>query len=79
MKTVTRLPLLRTLAHLSVAGVVCGVAVGSSFASIPDHHEFEATLHVPFLANAGARSGDESRTFTMEFDFPHNKHEQTVA
>lgn len=79
MKTVTRIPLLHALAHLSIAGVVCGVAVGSSFASIPDHHEFEATLHVPFLANAGARSGDESRTLTMEFDFPLNKQEQTVA
>lgn len=79
MKTIKRLPLLRALTHLVIAGVVSVVAIGTSFASIPDHNEFEASLHVPFLANAGARPGDESRTFTLEFDFPLNKQEQTVA
>lgn len=79
MKNIKKLPLLRALTHLAVAGIVSGAAAGTCFAFIPDHNEFEASLHVPFLANAGARPGDESRTFTLEFDFPHNKHEQTVA
>ncbi len=48
-------------------------------ASIADHNEFEATLHVPFKANADTRTGNESRYFTMEFDFPLVKREQAIT
>ncbi|WMW80535.1 CehA/McbA family metallohydrolase [Undibacterium cyanobacteriorum] len=50
-----------------------------SFAGVVDHHEFEASVHVPYRAPATARVGDESRTFTLDFSFPLNKAEQTVA
>ena len=50
-----------------------------AFASIADHHEFEATLHVPFRADADTRTGNESRYFTMEFDYPLVQREQTVT
>ena len=50
-----------------------------AMASIADHHEFEATLHVPFRAEVGVRTGDESRYFTMEFDYPLVQREQVVS
>ncbi|MES2320434.1 MAG: Ig-like domain-containing protein [Pseudomonadota bacterium] len=37
-----------------------------------DHREFEATLHVPYKADAKAVAAKtEARTFTLEFDYPH--------
>ncbi|MBI3713054.1 MAG: CehA/McbA family metallohydrolase [Burkholderiales bacterium] len=51
----------------------------SSVASIADHHEFEASVHVPFRAAANGRTGDESRSFTLDFSFPHNQQARTVA
>ena len=54
-------------------------ASSTVYAAITDHHEFEASLHVPYRAAANARAGDESRTFTLDFSFPHNQKEQTVA
>ncbi|MES2049658.1 MAG: Ig-like domain-containing protein [Pseudomonadota bacterium] len=50
-----------------------------ALASIADHHEFEATLHVPFRADADTRTGNESRYFTMEFDYPLVQREQAVT
>ncbi|MDO9194779.1 MAG: hypothetical protein Q7U12_17915, partial [Undibacterium sp.] len=50
-----------------------------AFASIADHHEFEATLHVPFRADTNARTGNESRYFTMDFDFPLVQRQQAVT
>ena len=55
-----------------------GVAVTAS-ASVADHHEFEATLHVPFKADASLRAGAEARYFTLEFDYPHLTKEQAVS
>ncbi|MBC3873485.1 CehA/McbA family metallohydrolase [Undibacterium flavidum] len=54
-------------------------ASSSVYAAVSDHHEFEASLHVPYRAASGARLGDESRTFTLDFSFPLNQKEQTVA
>ncbi|MCU6435684.1 Ig-like domain-containing protein [Undibacterium sp. Jales W-56] len=71
---------LKTLAyHLSL---VCALGLGTgctAYASIADHHEFEATLHVPFRADPAVRTGNESRYFTMEFDFPLLQTEQSVT
>nr|WP_315486117.1 CehA/McbA family metallohydrolase [uncultured Undibacterium sp.] len=54
-------------------------ASSTVYAANSDHHEFEASLHVPYRAATSARAGDESRTFTLEFSFPLNQKEQTVA
>lgn len=51
----------------------------TALASVADHHEFEATLHVPFRADVLARSGDEARTLTMEFEFPLLTREQEIG
>lgn len=65
--------------HLSLVCAL-GLSTGSTvYASIADHHEFEATLHVPFRADAALRAGNESRYFTMEFDFPLLQKEQSVT
>ncbi len=50
-----------------------------ALASIADHNEFEATLHVPFRADADVRTGNESRYFTLEFDYPLVQREQAVT
>lgn len=55
------------------------VSNAPAFASIADHHEFEATLHVPFRADTNARTGNESRYFTMDFDFPLVQRQQAVT
>lgn len=51
--------------------------VESAHASIPDHQEFDATLHVPFRADSQA--GAEARYFTMEFEYPYVTKEQAVT
>ena len=44
-----------------------------------DHREFEATLHVPYKADAKAFAAKtEARTFTLEFDYPHVEKAQDV-
>ena len=44
-----------------------------------DHREFEATLHVPYKADAKALAAKtEARTFTLEFDYPHVEKAQDV-
>lgn len=63
-------------------GFILAIVLASNapaLASIADHHEFEATLHVPFKANVDARTGNESRYFTMEFDYPLVQREQAVT
>jgi hypothetical protein len=51
-------------------------AIGTAQASIADHHEFEATLHAPYRAAAGA---NEARNFTLEFSFPQLQAAQSVS
>ncbi|MDL2354756.1 MAG: CehA/McbA family metallohydrolase [Pseudomonadota bacterium] len=56
------------------------LAIGAShptLASEADHKEFEATLHAPY--NAGAGAAAEGRTFTLEFDYPLVKQAQDVV
>ena len=49
-------------------------------ASRLDHQEFEATLHVPFNADAGAtQERPEARSFTLAFSFPQAEREQDVS
>ena len=44
-----------------------------------DHREFEATLHVPYKADAKALAAKtEARTFTLEFEYPHVAKAQDV-
>jgi hypothetical protein len=61
---------------------ICALTMAATmpaFASVADHQEFEATLHVPFRADPMLRTGNESRYFTMEFDFPLVEREQAVT
>lgn len=67
------------LVRLGIAGTTSLLLAANSLASITDHHEFEASVHVPFRAAANARVGDESRHFTLDFSFPHNQQAHTVA
>lgn len=48
------------------------------FAAEVDHREFEATLHVPYQADA-ASAKNAARTFTLEFDYPHVAKAQNVS
>jgi hypothetical protein len=44
-----------------------------------DHREFEATLHVPYKADAKALAAKtEARTFSLEFEYPHVARAQDV-
>ncbi|WP_374581701.1 CehA/McbA family metallohydrolase [Pseudoduganella sp.] len=52
------------------------VAASAAQASSADHHEFEATLHAPYRAAAGA---NEARSFTLEFSFPNVSEAQAVS
>ena len=45
-----------------------------------DHREFEATLHVPYQADAKAVAAKtEARTFTLEFEYPHVARAQNIS
>ena len=45
-----------------------------------DHREFDATLHVPYSADAKAIAAKtEARTFTLEFDYPHVLRAQDIS
>jgi len=59
------------LAALSAAGLAIGGAIS------PDHQEFEATLHVPYRADATAIA--EARSFTLRFEYPQVERTQTVS
>jgi hypothetical protein len=70
----------RRLSHLYT--LLCPLLLMSAapvMASVADHQEFEATLHVPFRADPAARTGDASRYFTMQFDFPLVERAQAVT
>ena len=56
------------------------VASNAAYAAEVDHKEFEATLHVPFKADAkNTAAKTEARTFTLEFDYPHVDQAQDVS
>jgi hypothetical protein len=56
------------------------VASNMSMAAEIDHREFEATLHVPYKADAKAVAAKtEARTFTVEFDYPHVLKAQDIS
>lgn len=59
------------LAALSATGLAIGGAIS------PDHQEFEATLHVPYRAEATAIA--EARSFTLRFEYPQVDRTQTVS
>jgi hypothetical protein len=67
--------LTRRLGALSLLAITASGAAG---AGTFDHSEFEAALQVPFKANPDTRTGNESRYFTLHFDFPRVAHEQAV-
>jgi hypothetical protein len=67
------------LGRLGLLGVMVLGAAAPALASMADHHEFDATLQAPFRADPNARSGNESREFTMRFEFPLQESEQTVT
>ena len=51
-----------------------------SMAAEIDHREFDATLHVPYKADAKAIAAKtEARTFTVEFDYPHVFRAQDIS
>ena len=79
MKTFVTNKLASRIVRLGIAGSMSLLLAANSLASINDHHEFEASVHVPFRAAASARVGDESRHFTLDFSFPHNQQAHTVA
>lgn len=54
-------------------------APATTLASIPDHHEFEAALSVPFRADPLLRSGDQARYFKLHFSFPLVAREQAIT
>ncbi|MFZ6743873.1 Ig-like domain-containing protein [Undibacterium sp. JH2W] len=69
---------LKTLAlQMGLIFTVSFAIMPSAQASIPDHHEFDASLHVPYRSDA--KAGAESRYFTMEFEYPYVSKEQTVT
>jgi hypothetical protein len=65
-----------TFAFRQLAMVAALAAIGTAQASTADHHEFEATLHAPYRAAAGA---NEARSFTLEFSFPDVQNAQAVS
>lgn len=72
----SRILRLGIVVSISLSGLLCAA---NSSASRSDHHEFEASVHVPFRSAANARPGDESRSFTLDFSYPHNQQAHTVA
>ncbi len=50
---------------------------GLAYAGELDHREFDATLHVPFRADANATA--EARTFTLKFEYPMVEQAQSVS
>ncbi|MBR7782894.1 Ig-like domain-containing protein [Undibacterium luofuense] len=78
MNHLFELPRLRRIAAGVSLACLFGTA-GLAQASIEDHHEFEATLHVPFKGDANLRAGANARYFTLEFDYQHLKTTRAVA
>jgi hypothetical protein len=65
-----------TFALRKLALAAALASIGAAQASTADHHEFEATLHAPYRAAAGA---NEARSFTLEFSFPNVREVQAVS
>ncbi|MFZ6768990.1 Ig-like domain-containing protein [Undibacterium sp. Di26W] len=63
--------------QLSLVFAVGFTGMDAAYASIPDHHEFDASLHVPYRSDA--KAGAESRYFTMEFEYPYVTKEQSIT
>ncbi|MFZ6759886.1 Ig-like domain-containing protein [Undibacterium sp. Ji50W] len=63
--------------QLSLVFAVGFTGMDAVYASIPDHHEFDASLHVPYRSDA--KAGAESRYFTMEFEYPYVAKEQAIT
>ncbi|WP_165794680.1 CehA/McbA family metallohydrolase [Kinneretia aquatilis] len=61
---------------LLLSASAAGLALGGGRLS-PDHQEFEASLHVPFRADAKAIA--EARSFTLRFEYPQVEQTQTVS
>jgi hypothetical protein len=58
--------------------LILSLALGASHAGLAseeDHREFEATLHAPYTA----QSGQEGRTFTLDFSYPFVQQAQDVT
>jgi hypothetical protein len=69
----------KLLSRLAMALMLSSGAASVAHASKADHHEFEATLHAPFTADAsGGQDRPEARTFKLAFDFPLLESEQDV-
>lgn len=66
----------KLLPHLAI--FLALTASGAVVASEVDHREFEATLHVPYKAEAKAAK-TEARTFTLEFEYPFVQTAQNVS
>ncbi len=49
-----------------------------AIASEVDHREFEATLHVPYKADAAAKK-TEARVFTLNFEYPYVEKAQDIS
>jgi hypothetical protein len=65
-----------TFAFRKLAMAAALAAIGTAQASTADHHEFEATLHAPYRAVAGA---NEARSFKLEFSYPYVQNAQSVS
>jgi hypothetical protein len=67
------------LCQLVTAAMLTLSTAGCATAANADHDEFEASVHVPYRPDATARAGDDSRTFTLHFEYPGLEKPQTVT
>jgi hypothetical protein len=79
MKKISHRHLQNFALRVGIAGLMFGLPISASLASIPDHHEFEASLYVPFRTTTTATLGASARDFQLEFSYPHNTNAKTVA
>ncbi|MCU6498061.1 CehA/McbA family metallohydrolase [Rugamonas sp. A1-17] len=68
----------KMLSRLAMMLMLSSGVIGAVHASMADHHEFEATLHAPFVADGADQDRPEARTFKLAFDFPLLEREQDV-
>lgn len=71
--------LLNAAVPRAIALLLSACAAGLALAGpiSPDHQEFEASLHVPYRADAKAIA--EARSFTLKFEYPQVEQAQTVS
>ena len=68
----------KLLPHLAI--FLALTAGNFAYASEVDHREFEATLHVPYKADATAAAAKSAaRTFTLEFEYPYVDKPQDIS